>query len=863
MVKESWRLPVETLLGAFLVLATHPSFGVGAAFACEPRIESGLQEGNAGYVAEGAIVGRAQEKKLMGKSASEECRETVVLDNGRVRATFEIGPKAVSESYYVVNRGKPRLMARNVSLGGLGATFLAADTDNGDRSHVAADYSAVGKQVVEGKMKIADIAPFPEPGPLAPVCPIRYKSHSFRGRAGAPQTLTIAGETEAGDKIERTISLGPADDFLHVRVTMVSHRRLSLEYLDDGYNFSPKGAPDFTWMPQLKMIEENLCPDWTFKSPAAIVQKKDLVFALVPDLNDLKSSDTLKRCNVALDMDVRTSPGPAVTYGLVPTVHHHHCLFRHVPGQRCIVEPGAIRYSYYILLKAQVPDREAHRDVAGFLWERFGHKGLLEGHAAQQFTFKQWGEKTWHEFADKVWMDVERDGIPCGSLQCDCPVLQVKNDGWFCAWWNNLRTAYGLELYSRRSGDKVAHERARKILNLALDAPRKDGAFPIVFHIEDDGPHWDRDHKAGGYVECYHNFDMAWTSYWLLKWHNDLKANDDRILPYCVAYGDFVLKHQQLSGFIPTYFNEDFTVREGTRLNVESAEPAACAVFLVELYMTVGELKYLGAAMKAMDYVQREIVPEHKWFDYETFLSCSPKPYDYYDSITAQHPRCTMGMIVAAQAFLALHDVTREQRFLERGMNVLDYLSLSQQVWSHPAMTPNLIGGFNSQNSDADWSDARQAYCAIVYLDYFDRCGKVEYLERGIAALRASFAVAPYENWAHMGFIDAPGVLSGFHWGQGSAMASVEMVWDKYGDVLVDLVGKWAYGINGCTVGELIVDEKKVALQIKTDLKWGEPARIVFRNVPDGDYDVIINGKKAGRFSSAALLQGFQFSLGT
>ncbi len=44
--------------------------------------------------------------------------------------------------------------------------------------------------------------------------------------------------------------------------------------------------------------------------------------------------------------------------------------------------------------------------------------------------------------------------------------------------------------------------------------------------------------------------------------------------------------------------------------------------------------------VKALEYVQREIVPQAKWFDYETYLSCSPKPYDFYDPIT-RHRRAT------------------------------------------------------------------------------------------------------------------------------------------------------------------------------------------------------------------------------
>ena len=53
------------------------------------------------------------------------------------------------------------------------------------------------------------------------------------------------------------------------------------------------------------------------------------------------------------------------------------------------------------------------------------------------------------------------------------------------------------------------------------------------------------------------------------------------------------------------------------------------------------------------------------------------------------------------------------------------------------------------------------------YYEYYTATHSLEYLERCVAALRASFAVAPFENWAHTGGIegDEPGSLSSFHWG--------------------------------------------------------------------------------------------------
>ena len=97
-----------------------------------------------------------------------------------------------------------------------------------------------------------------------------------------------------------------------------------------------------------------------------------------------------------------------------------------------------------------------------------------------------------------------------------------------------------------------------------------------------------------------------------------------------------------------------------------------------------------------------------------------------------------------------------------------------------------LLGGFTTQNSDAEWSDARQSQCGNILLDYYRATGKVEYLERGVAALRAQFPISPSENWAHSGYGGKAGVSS-FHWGSGSGMAGIEIEEEFLRDAIVDV----------------------------------------------------------------------------
>ena len=168
---------------------------------------------------------------------------------------------------------------------------------------------------------------------------------------------------------------------------------------------------------------------------------------------------------------------------------------------------------------------------------------------------------------------------------------------------------------------------------------------------------------------------------------------------------------------------------------------------------------------------------------------------------------------------LALFHATRNPTYLDRGTKMLDYLLLTQQVWNNPSLTPMVLGGFTTQNTDSEWSDARQAYAATILLDYFQETGVTEYLERAVAAARSTFAVAPWENWAHTGYIDEPGALTGFHWGTGSAMTSVEMMQPALGSAFIDLASAKGVGFDECTLTEVVVDGASISFDLSSSNK--------------------------------------------
>jgi hypothetical protein len=221
----------------------------------------------------------------------------------------------------------------------------------------------------------------------------------------------------------------------------------------------------------------------------------------------------------------------------------------------------------------------------------------------------------------------------------------------------------------------------------------------------------------------------------------------------------------------------------------------------------------------------------------------------------------------AAEACCLLYDITGEARFRRHGEAILDYLCLYQQVWSPRWLSCSLFGGFGVQNTDGEWSDSRQAYFGITLMKYYGLTGRREYLERAVAAVRAQFSLfesptsfRTAENYAHSG-IDRLAGVTGLHWGTGSAVVSVELMTQKYGDAYVDVAGTWAIGIDGCTCASVTTDRATIRLRLIDEVHTPRSLRLVCGNTPQGRYLLVVNGTDYGMQLAAALHHGVQVSI--
>lgn len=685
--------------------------------------------------------------------------------------------------------------------------------------------------------------------------------------------------------IEKTVTLLPKDPHPVIVLSCRVHRRMKLNHLLSTYSFAPDGAEyrayaplDFVFTPQLRPEPEQVIADHVFRSPALMMQKGSDFVALVPDVRSIDGKGRVLR--TAADMQIESASRPFMSFGLmnwVPEAYrlrNTHVFYSAPDSLAAEIQDTTLSFSYRLFLNASAPPREGFRDVVRYHWETNGRSYLARKEGPQAAPFSEYIRKAWKGFLPKVALNAIYEGKPVTLLRqgrlawSNNLPRSADNDAWFNVWFNSLRTAYGMELCGRESDDTTLTVMAERVLKLALLAPQHGGIAPTIFYLDSAGGHWVADHAWGGishgeFLPMFHN---AWTGTWLLRWSDLFPSCRDEVFQHTKAFGEFLLQHQNRDGEIPSWYDPE-TLAPATPLKDENAETAGAGLFLAELYERTKDERYLEGAKRAMNYIFTEIVPERTWYDFETFFSCSRKPLGFFDTYTQQHPQNTLSMDQAAEGCAALYRVTHDAKYTRQGEAILDYLCLYQQVWSPRWLSRELFGGFGVQNTDAEWSDARQGYFAVTLMDYYDLTGREEYFERGVAALRAMFSLfesdtspRTAENYAHSGS-DTPAGVTGLHWGTGSSVTSIHIIRQRYGDARVNLQKQWGAGIDGCTVRRVDVQGSYVRLTVEDNLASPRSVRITFAGMVLPRYSLQVNGKECGPFLASDLTKGITVEL--
>ncbi|MGV9203432.1 MAG: hypothetical protein ACOC44_05350, partial [Promethearchaeia archaeon] len=335
---------------------------------------------------------------------------------------------------------------------------------------------------------------------------------------------------------------------------------------------------------------------------------------------------------------------------------------------------------------------------------------------------------------------------------------------WNNAWFLNQRTGYSFMYFGRYWNDESLIEKGKKTLNTVLALPRIRGVFPSVIAP----PEPDADHvntinglKAFHYSNDYHLVDTCLTMYWALLFSSDFNHKKKEVIAKSRSLGDLLKDTQLENGAIPTYIRFEEQSQEPIiqETLIDSASSGAALMFLMEYYKTDQDPDVLAACEKIAAFLEREILSQDKWHDFEPFFSCTNLPCDVYDEFTQSHVMNLLCIYWCAEGLKELYKETKNIKYLSMGERTLAIMSLFQQVWDMPYLSYNTFGGFGSQNADAEVSDARQGLFVRTYMEYYLLTGKDEYMERGIATLRACWAMQLLPAYKEI----SPGNLKGIN----------------------------------------------------------------------------------------------------
>ena len=650
-------------------------------------------------------------------------------------------------------------------------------------------------------------------------------------------TLRVTGN-DGPQRFTISIALHAGERFFHYRVTEELDAPMQSRSLQSRYRYI-EDRVDFCWAPHLRPGADHVVGQFAFKSPTIIMQREHKLAALVADVELIVATAAQLVC---LEPNVsRHSDGPILAYGFKDHQPEGLIYFRHEPDMIASLPKGARSYGYRIYLNSAAEPNYGYREIVRLLWRVYGRRNF-ENVVPQVIPMDRYADHALDYAIPALWRDLPRDGKDCGGM-----IMGIKfpNDIWFHFFFNHLHTAFGLHRMGERRGRPELIDKARKIRNLILSAPIDRGAIPaIVSHQVINGIRHDRwiphAHWVGGSIPyqtqitpppdqpAYSSMDMAWTSFWMLRWHHEIEPVEE-FLQRAVDCGDLLLTAQLPSGAVPVWLHKD--TLQPLDLLRENPSSAASGLLFSKLYESTREKRFLRGAEQVAGFMATHCSPVG-WTDYESYFDSAGKPMDLVDHYSQQRPQNTFPMYWAAELAKALFRLTGEDRYREQALRAVDFLLLFQGVWSPPYLTVKGFGSIGIGNGHTGWNDARAGIFAPGIADFFEFTGEVEYLQRGVAAMRSPLALmyipenepissvwdkGPLgyadECYAHRGR-DARLGPSTFDFSVGYALMAFEELYPKYGSAYVDLAAGHGVGIDGCSVEEATVDGATVRLTI-------------------------------------------------
>lgn len=693
-------------------------------------------------------------------------------------------------------------------------TFLAKDA-KGKFREVLKSPTAKGLPLGQGNAAITALSS-PSSNSLFTSPPTFRFTRADSNYTHRSRAITLSSDRN-GVHVEKNISFNLPESTIRIDLTVhFNQPKPTIEYLFNSYAFTPDGKtikqgglPDSTFSPGLRKENDQVVGDHFFRSPAISAQKGTLSAVMIPDVESLKTDRVMP---TVLDLDAKNGVVDAtlMSYGFCDYQIAGHVWYSHDKTMTRHV-PQDLHLGMDIIVNADTRPYSAHQIASDASW-KVGHK-YFDKVLPQAMPFADYAKVCYPAVFDEHygnqkngWFDVTIDGKECGGIHSGWG----WQNGWVSwqSWFNNLRSAWGIRWWGKKLGEKDWVEKGNKMLNLALAAPMDNGAVPTTYMSKEK--QW-----KGSLImprkDCYYDFtNMAWKGLWLLKF---LEFADcprrEEIDRQCSEMAQCMMRYQNADGSFPTWLTKDLKV---VPILDHSAQSALPIWFLSEMAKLPDfRPNYAAAAKKGADFLVKNVIDQQRYYDFETFFSCSPKvclqvgtvldDKSMWDPHTLSPPQNTLCMQWAAEALRAVSKQTGDKKYMPYALSALDMMNLYQNVWPMSFRnTAYTYGGFGVQNSDGEFDDARQAQFGETLCSFGAELGRQDYFERGVAATRAAltlinhplhdeFGIYPNpnyplgiepENCGHGGD-DTQAGRSGFDWGEGSGLTSMALLLDKYG----------------------------------------------------------------------------------
>lgn len=293
------------------------------------------------------------------------------------------------------------------------------------------------------------------------------------------------------------------------------------------------------------------------------------------------------------------------------------------------------------------------------------------------------------DYGDGAW------GVPFSAFLPDMDVDSISLQFGFVGQQPGI--GYQMMDYGLRENDPEAYEKGRNIIKFwvknganALGAPR--GCYSPIIRDFEPYPIWLRMSADGleNILDAY-----------VLTAKN--KEDHPDWLKFCENAASFFLKVQNEDGSFYRAYNDDGTMRMDSKANTISI-----VRFFVQLYLVTGKEIYREAAIKAGEWSYENVF---KNFEYRGSTCDNTDIMDNESGIYAMF------------GFMALYDLTGEERWLKALLGAADYTETWTYSWTFPVYSDNpysplsrrSISGQSPVTIGTGGGDMYMAACAFIY----------------------------------------------------------------------------------------------------------------------------------------------------